>query len=86
LAIILPQTTREGARVAAENLRTGIKERIFVIEGAPEGVNVTFSLGVASFPEDGESADQIVDACGGATSAAKAAGGDRVVIHGEEEM
>ena len=84
LAILLPQTTREGARVAAENLRKGIKERSFVIEQVPEGIAVTFSVGVAAYPEDGETSDALVDTAGRAVSAAKAAGGDRVVVHGEE--
>jgi len=84
LAIILPETTREGAQVAADNLRKSIKERPFQTEQAPEGVRVTFSLGVAAYPQDGQTAEAIVDAAGRALSAAKAAGGDRVVVHGEE--
>jgi diguanylate cyclase (GGDEF)-like protein len=84
LAIILPQTTREGARVAADNLRKAIKERPFAMGQAPDGVSVTFSVGVAGYPEDGQSADDIVDAVARAMTAAKAAGGDRVIVHGEE--
>jgi len=84
-AIILPETTREGAQVAAENLRRRIAERTFVTGRAPEGQTLTFSIGIAAYPQDGDTPDAIVDAASRAMSAARAAGGNRAVVHGQEQ-
>jgi len=47
-AVILPETNKEGASIAAERIRKTINEQTFG-EG---GVKMTISLGVASYPDD----------------------------------
>ena len=58
----------------AECLRREIgKQRV-------DGAGVAVSVGVASLPTDGSTSDELLDAADGALSAAKEAGGDRVVV------
>jgi diguanylate cyclase (GGDEF)-like protein len=47
-AIILPETNKQGASIAAERIRKTVNEQTFG-EG---GVKMTISLGVASYPDD----------------------------------
>lgn len=57
---ILPETSREPAAMVAERIRQTIatESRRHLPEYIPHGVTV--SVGVASFPEDGESADELL--------------------------
>ena len=48
-----------------------------------DGAGVTVSIGVASFPADGRTADDLLDAADAALSAAVDGGGDRVAVAGE---
>jgi diguanylate cyclase (GGDEF)-like protein len=72
--LLLPDTAREQAAVLAEKLRSAIA-------GArlPIG-QVTASLGVASFPEDGLDAEQLLRRADGALYLAKDHGRDRVEL------
>jgi diguanylate cyclase (GGDEF)-like protein len=47
-AVILPETNKEGASIAAERVRRAISEQIF----GEVGAKMTISLGVASYPDD----------------------------------
>lgn len=71
-AAVLPDAGREHARGIGERLRERVKSVKF-----KEG-EVTFSIGVATFPADGESVDALADRAGAALEGAKAAGRDRV--------
>jgi diguanylate cyclase (GGDEF)-like protein/PAS domain S-box-containing protein len=53
-------------------------------DGPPDGAPTTFSGGVAVFPRDGNTGDQIIQAADRALYQAKAAGRDRVVAAGQE--
>jgi diguanylate cyclase (GGDEF)-like protein len=70
-AVVLPQTGAEDARDVAERLRAAIGE-------ARVEPGVTVSVGVATFPRDGEDADDLVKAADDALYASKRAGRDRV--------
>jgi len=47
--VILPETTKEGAEIIAEELRALVEEHEFVFES--EKMNITISLGTAQLPE-----------------------------------
>jgi len=64
----------DDARRLAEQLRLAISGTTF------EGAGVTVSVGVASLPADGMSADELLNAADGALSLAVEEGGDRVAI------
>ena len=74
--ILLPNTTLDEARALAERWRLSIADA--VVEG--DDVRFTVSLGVASFPRDGRTSDEVMAAADSAVYAAKAAGRDRVEV------
>lgn len=76
-ALVLPNTAIAGALRLAEKVRAGVAERPFDVEG-PEPVELTVSLGVASYPAHGRSGRAVVKAADAALYRAKAAGGGRV--------
>jgi diguanylate cyclase (GGDEF)-like protein/PAS domain S-box-containing protein len=77
--IILPEASLENTRSRAEELRRGVKEKLRIRHGQVIE-QITVSLGVAVFPEHGESAKEALKSADRALYAAKAAGRDRVAV------
>lgn len=75
--IILPNTRKEDAGVVAERLRGRVENSPLSVDGSP--VVTTVSIGVASFPEDGSTVDELVNAVDTALYKAKRQGKNRVV-------
>jgi diguanylate cyclase (GGDEF)-like protein len=73
--IILPQTPRDGAVILAERVRATVAQHAFAL--APPG-RITVSLGVATFPEDGEDPMALLKAADCALYSAKRHGRNRV--------
>jgi diguanylate cyclase (GGDEF)-like protein len=73
--VILPETPAAGSRVVAEKIRSAVRDEPF---RGPEDVSVTISVGVATYPEDAASAEDLIQAADTAMYRAKAAGRDRV--------
>ena len=73
--MLMPETDRENARIAAERFRRSIAT---TFRGRP--VELTMSIGVATYPRDGESWEQLLDAADTALYEAKDAGRDQVVV------
>ena len=78
-AILLPETKGEAARAVAEKLRRRIADHSFPGVARP----VTVSIGVADFPEQGSTRDELVRAADEALYAAKQAGRNRVTLWSE---
>jgi diguanylate cyclase (GGDEF)-like protein len=79
-AILLPHTPKDGALVVAEHIRAAAEAA--APERSAPGVPVsgyTFSLGVATFPDDGPTPEDLLLAADNAELAAKRAGKNRVV-------
>ena len=75
--LVLPRTSPKEARAAAERLRGAVAAREFhTSSGTP--IRATVSIGIASFPADGESADELFRAADRALYVAKRSGRDRV--------
>lgn len=72
-AIILPETSRQAAFEVAERLRAKIRS-----EAAPGVGMVTVSIGMATYPENGESPDDLLKTADQALDIAKFEGRDRV--------
>lgn len=72
--IVLPAVTEDAARLIAQRLCDGIRER------RPGGVPVTVSIGVAAPTDGGLDTDEMVARADGALYAAKAGGRDRVCV------
>lgn len=77
-ALILPETTKEGARALAERLRVLIEEQR--VDIGSETISVTASIGVSTHPEDGARTEVLVEAADNALYRAKREGRNRVII------
>ncbi len=77
--IIFTDTTLEAARQRAELLKRGARNLQVHDHGQTLG-QVTISIGIAAFPDHGESAHEIINAADRALYRAKAAGRDLVVV------
>jgi two-component system cell cycle response regulator len=75
--LVLPETPGDGATVVAEKVRSTVRAEPFAGEGDP-ALQVTVSVGVASYPIDGLSAEDLLRAADQAMYRAKRAGRDRV--------
>jgi diguanylate cyclase (GGDEF)-like protein len=76
-SVVLPETTKGEALQVAERMRQAVADR--VNEVPRWGQLVTVSIGVATFPEDGPSADRILEGAMGSLLIAKRSGRNRVV-------
>lgn len=76
--ILLPQTTKEKAARIGERLLSSVRERLSLI--ASLSAPVTISIGIASYPDDGEIEAHIIQSADRALYAAKREGKDRIVL------
>lgn len=74
-AVILPETSKADATLFAERLRRGVAESI---KAPDSGGPVTVSVGVAAFPEDGKTHEEIYKAADSALYQSKQGGRNRV--------
>lgn len=74
--VVLPQLEKEEALSVAEEIRRRVEEYAFEHEGV--FANPTLSLGVATYPEDGDTPQLLTKAADAALYRAKAAGGNTV--------
>lgn len=79
IAVILPETDTVGAMNAAERLRAGVERQSFDI-GEGKAINITMSIGVATYPQQADSLEALVKASDVALYAAKEAGRNRVGV------
>jgi len=76
-ALIAPDTDEHGAYVLADRLRREVRE-------AFTQTGLTVSLGIASYPKHGGTAEELLTGADRAVFAAKALGRDRTVIYNRE--
>jgi len=80
--LVLPQMSRDGARVRAEAIRQGVARLDIKLGGKALGP-VTLSLGVASFPDDADTGEAVLASADAALYQAKQQGRNRVCVFGE---
>ncbi len=73
--VILPQTERAGAAVVAERLRAAVEAHTFPL--APTG-SITVSLGIACYPEDGDTVTALIETSDRELYSAKRRGRNRI--------
>jgi diguanylate cyclase (GGDEF)-like protein len=76
-AILLPETTAQGAVALAERLRRNVRRARLGL-GHGEELELTVSAGVASYPEHGDGPEELFERADTALYEIKAAGGDAV--------
>jgi diguanylate cyclase (GGDEF)-like protein len=59
--VLLPETDRARAREAAERIRAAMAKALFLRSSGP-GLQVTASFGIATCPDDGDTAEKVVQA------------------------
>lgn len=80
--ILLPETGASGALTMAERIRETLAHYAIPLDPGPT-VNLTVSIGVATYPEDSDSAEKLIGAADQALYAAKRAGRNRVCRFGK---
>ena len=80
LVILLPETSKEGAAIKAERLRAAVEQASF-----PGRRTIRVSIGIAGFPDDAGSPDDLVRSAEQALRQAKAAGRNCVRVSPEED-
>jgi diguanylate cyclase (GGDEF)-like protein len=79
--LVLPRTCPKEARAAAERLRGAVAAHEFHTSGGTP-IRATVSVGMASYPADGQTADDLFRAADRALYGAKQGGRDRVTAAG----
>ncbi len=78
--VALPETDLDGAVLAAERIRLAAQEA--VIQAYDHNIKATLSLGVATFPNGGRQAEELLDNADWALYRAKALGRNRTIVFG----
>jgi diguanylate cyclase (GGDEF)-like protein len=82
--ILLPEVDRELARSVAERIRARIQaEQFYTSSGRPIEMDMSVSIGVVTYPDDGLTAGDLILAADHAMYRAKAMGRNRVVAGGD---
>ncbi len=81
--LMLPETKVQGGMEKCDRLRVAIESTTFT--GKAQEAYLTVSMGVAMYPEDGETPENLIKAADQALYQAKESGRNRVVQHGPEE-
>ena len=77
--ILLPETTPEVALEIAERIRRAVAESAYEVETSSEPIRATVSIGVAGFPRDGVTANELIHQADLAVYRAKLQGRNRVL-------
>jgi diguanylate cyclase (GGDEF)-like protein/putative nucleotidyltransferase with HDIG domain len=83
-SILLPETTPDQALEIAERIRRALADRRFDVETSSEPIQATVSIGVAGFPADGTSANDLIHHADLAVYRAKLQGRNRVLATSAE--
>jgi diguanylate cyclase (GGDEF)-like protein len=75
--IILPETNQSGGNIVAERIRQGLVKRPVKFKALT--LDLTCSIGLASFPKHGLDLDSLLDSCLNAQTEAANKGGNRVL-------
>ena len=82
-SVILPETDLSEALDVAEKIRKSVESLVVTAENGDAPLKVSISMGVASFPLDGDSPKKLIGAADEALYAAKEAGRNRTIPHAE---
>ena len=78
-AIMLPDTSKEGAAIVGERIRESVEKA--EINAYDEAINLTVSLGIATYPADADELSQLIDRADQVLYKAKGDGRNRVMLY-----
>jgi diguanylate cyclase (GGDEF)-like protein len=84
-ALLLPLTRRSGAHVGVERIRVAVRDAFLRAGPAGPAIALTLSGGLAAYPDDGDTAQCLLECALRALSGARSQGGNQVVIHHREQ-
>lgn len=76
--LILPSTPIKEAEFVAERIKRAVEKELDNNDDSPSMESMTTSIGIASFPENGASSSDIINAARAALSQAEAEGGNKI--------
>ncbi|MFC1549141.1 GGDEF domain-containing protein [Candidatus Omnitrophota bacterium] len=76
--VVLPETPKKLAMTVAERLRKSVESK--ELKAFDESIKMTVSVGIASYPEDGEEVNTLIEKADTALYKAKRAGRNRVCV------
>lgn len=79
--VILPTTSKAASMIIAERIRKGIEDTPYWGPKIPTGEKVTISLGIATYPEDADSMETLIERADTALYMAKTGGKNRVASY-----
>ncbi len=87
-ALLLPETGLDGGEVVAEKVRESVERLTFIPPGGEDAdpIRVTISIGLASFPDYGENAMEIIQKADQALYHVKLQGGNKVFSIGQSDL
>jgi len=81
--IILPQTDKVGAYLAAERLRESVEKRVFPGAETQPQKKITISIGLATYPEHGLTDEEILNHADKSLYFAKESGRNRTIMYND---
>ncbi len=85
-SILLPETPPEQAHEIADRIRRAVSARFFEVETSSEPIRATISMGIASFPRNGDDMNELVHQADLAVYRAKLQGRNRVLDASDEPL
>ncbi len=85
-SILLPETPPEEAQEIADRIRRAVAARLFEVETSSEPIRATISMGIASFPRNGNDMNELVHKADLAVYRAKLQGRNRVLDASNEPL
>ena len=79
--ILLAETGKDNARVFAERLREKVEKEVFPYQEKQPSHNLTITIGIASFPLNAETSEELITRADRALYSGKKAGRNRVVSY-----
>ncbi|MBI3926281.1 MAG: GGDEF domain-containing protein [Armatimonadetes bacterium] len=79
-AVSLPETPLEGAAIAGERLRKRVEEHEFLGTAEKERVRIALNIGVATFPDHGQTIDELLETARAGMELARDRGGNIVIV------
>ncbi len=80
-AIIMPGTSKENARLFSERIRSEVESLYFEDTVIPPEKRVSLSIGIATFPEDAHTKDELISRADIALYEAKRSGKNRTCLY-----